>query len=155
MWQVEFYLIVLSLKIVVLKMLYSIDYMDSILNLCVFLHRISKMKILGEVLSPCVYKWDSRFSAVSVKSTIFWDVILWSLVRVYHDSSKESVNLYGTTQHQTPEDGTLDSPFCESLEFHLGMYGGTDMEVHFCVEDCIVLAMKSTLRPFLLGIWLN
>jgi hypothetical protein len=90
--------------------------------------------------------------AVDVKNTIFWDVIPCSLVKVYQDSCRPSVNFYETTQHQTPEDSTLDSLCCESLKCHLCRYGDTDFKVNFCVEDCIVLPMKSTLGPCLLEI---
>jgi hypothetical protein len=128
--------------------------MDCVLNLYAFFtQNIQNENIRWSVTSVCIQMRFKVLRAVGVKSAIFCGVMLCSLVKVYQDSSRASVNFCETTQHQTAENRTLDSLWCESLESHLRRYRDTDLKVHFCVEECIVLAMKSALGPCLLGIW--
>jgi hypothetical protein len=51
-------------------------------------------------------------TVVTMKSINFWDVTAYSLVEVHRDSFERPVNFYQTTQHYTPENGTLQTRSC-------------------------------------------
>jgi hypothetical protein len=56
---------------------------------------------------------------VTMKSTIFWDVMLCSSAEVHKRSSETFVNLYWNTWHNIPADSNLNSSesslFCSQL----------------------------------------